>query len=121
MAQAPQPPNRPAPGPAKPPLRDPAEGKPPAIGGGHLAKQGEEINPGAGYARPIGVKGEPIEDGERDPDTVAEEQRRRSAEIEAMGVEAYKDSIDERTPEQRSEHAAVEGARRVEHHAEGKK
>jgi hypothetical protein len=123
MAQTPQPPNRPAPGSAKPPLpplRDPAEGKSPAIGGGHLAKQGEEkINPGAGYAQPIGVKGEPIEDGERDPDTVAEEQRRRSAEIEAMGVEAYKDSIDERTPEQRSERAAVEGVRQVEHHTEG--
>jgi hypothetical protein len=31
----------------------------------------------------IGVKGEPIEDGERDPDTIAEEQRRRSDETEA--------------------------------------
>ena len=37
----------------------------------------------------MGVKGEPIEDGERDPDTIAEEQRRRSAEMEAMGVENY--------------------------------
>jgi hypothetical protein len=31
----------------------------------------------------IGVKGEPIDDGERDPDTIAEEQRRRSDETEA--------------------------------------
>jgi hypothetical protein len=31
----------------------------------------------------IGVKGEAIEDGERDPDTIAEEQRRRSDETEA--------------------------------------
>ena len=30
-----------------------------------------------------GVKGEHIEDGERDPDTIAEEQRRRSAALEA--------------------------------------
>ena len=30
-----------------------------------------------------GVKGEHIEDGERDPDTIAEEQRRRSAAMEA--------------------------------------
>ena len=37
----------------------------------------------------IGVKGEHIDDGERDPDTIAEEQRRRSAEIEKVGVDAY--------------------------------
>jgi hypothetical protein len=34
-----------------------------------------------------GVKGEHIVDGERDPDTIAEEQRRRSAEYEAHGFD----------------------------------
>ena len=144
MAQAPQPPHRPAPGPAKPPppLKDPAEGKPPAIGGGHLAKTGEPhvderdrpLRPGD--PQPIGVSGLLIEDGERDPGTVAEEQRARSAEIETMGVEAYKDSIDERSEVEKNEHPTValapqrygsddeplpEGQRKVEHHVEGSK
>ena len=171
MAQAPQPPHKPAPPqqhqapkpgdkpPApKPgdkndklhqqgefkeghaPLRDPAEGKPPAVGGGHLTdprdprvdERDRTFRPGD--PQPIGVSGLLIEDGERDPGTVAEEQRIRSAEIEAMGVEAYKDSIDERSEEEKSEHPTVlpppqrygsddeplpEGQRRVEHHVEG--
>ena len=166
MAQAPQPPHKPAPpqqhqAPKPPapkpgdkddkihqqgdfkeghaPLKDPAEGKPPAIGGGHLAKTGEPhvderdrpLRPGD--PQPIGVSGQLIEDGERDPGTVAEEQRARSAEIEAMGVEAWKDSIDERSDEEKAAHPTVapapqrfgsdeplpEGQRRVEHHVEG--
>ena len=125
MAQAPQPPHRPAPGPAKPaapppPLKDPAEGKSPAIGGGHLTKTGddphvEDRNRRPGDPQPIGVAGLLIEDGSRDPGTVAEEQRLRSAEIEAMGVEAWKDSIDERSDEEKREHPTVEGTRKIEH------
>ena len=69
----------------------------------------------------IGVKGEPIEDGERDPDTIAEEQRRRSDEIQAAGVERWKYDHDTRSEEEKgpfvaAPHAEVEGQRRVEHH-----
>ena len=93
MATAPQPPHKPAaPQPHQTPkpsdkkddknhedkhghtLRDPAEGKPPAV----LGEQQGRDTP----RQTIGVKGEPIEDGERDPDTVPEEQRRRAAEME---------------------------------------
>ena len=121
MAQAPQPPHKPAAPP--PPLKDPAAGKPPAVGGGHLAKTDEELRreqdkdrgPG-GYRPTIGVKGEPIEDGERDPDTIAEEQRRRSAEIEAHGVHAWIEAHDERTAEEKGEHKHVEGTKKLENH-----
>lgn len=115
MAQAPQPPHKPAapqPQPAhKPPptLRDPAEGKPPAVVGQQLVDE----------RRPtIGVKGEPIEDGERDPDTIAEEQRRRSDEIQAAGVERWKYDHDTRSEEEKGPFVAgeAEGQRRVEHH-----
>jgi hypothetical protein len=75
------------------PLRDPAEGKPPAVV--EAKKQGKTFGPDE-YPPTIGVKGEPIEDGERDPDTVAEEQRKRSDEIQAMGSEAWKAAHDER-------------------------
>jgi hypothetical protein len=96
-------------------LRDPAEGKPPAVLGGNVTKHDEEERD---RQRPtIGVKGEPIEDGERDPDTIAEEQRRRSAEMEAKGVEPWKDEHDERTREEREGHRRVEGAQaRLEDH-----
>ena len=118
------------------PLLDPAEGKSPAIGGGHLTdprvdERDRTFRPGD--PQPIGVSGLLIEDGERDPGTVAEEQRARSAEIEAMGVEAWKASIDERPEEEKLAHPTVvpapqrygsdepapEGQRRVEHHTEG--
>ena len=42
-----------------------------------------EPGPGEPLVGALGVKGEWIEDGERDPDTIAEEQRRRSAALEA--------------------------------------
>jgi hypothetical protein len=116
MAQPPQPPPKPAqpPKPPLPPLRDPAEGKPPALREGHLARQGEEAE---GPRPTIGVKGEPIEDGERDPDTIAEEQRRRSVEIETMGIEAWKAERDERTPEEKAELLKAAGAQpRIENH-----
>ena len=101
MATTPQPPHKPAP---PPPLKDPAAGKSPAIGGGHLTKTGDDKS--AADDRPtIGVRGEAIEDGSRDPGTIAEEQRARSAEIEGMGVEAWKAAHDDRTPEhERLEH-----------------
>ena len=48
------------------------------------------VQPGpGGYGPTIGVLGKPIDDGEDDPDTIAGEQRRRSAEMEKVGVEAY--------------------------------
>ena len=80
MASTPHPP--PKPEPPKPP--------PPAA---HAAAS---LAPGM----TIGVKGEPIEDGERDPDTIAEEQRRRSAEIEAMGPAAYMAAHSSPAPEE---------------------
>ncbi len=110
------------------PLRDPTEGKPPAVAGGHVVPQGEERDRGPGGYRPtIGVKGEPIEDGERDPDTIAEEQRRRSDEMAAMGVQAWKEAHDERSDEEKRQNPLSRGMlppeahpdnepRRVEHH-----
>jgi hypothetical protein len=41
-------------------------------------------------------------EGSPDGHTIVEEQRARSAAIEQMGVEAYKDSIDDRPPEERT-------------------
>ena len=124
------------------PLRDPAEGKPPAAGGGHLGPirairaSTSAIEP-SGLAIPsqIGVSGLLIEDGERDPGTVAEEQRIRSAEIEAARWASKLirgDLIDARSEEEKSDHPTVlpppqrygsdeplpEGQRRVEHHTE---
>ena len=120
MAQAPQPPHKPAapqpqPQHKPPPLRDPAEGKPPAVVGYATPEDNKEPRP------TIGVKGEPIEDGERDPDTIAEEQRRRSDEIQAVGIERWKYDQDTRSEEEKgpfvaAPHAEVEGQRRVEHH-----
>lgn len=52
--------------------------------------------------RAIGVKGEPIEDGECDPDTIAEEQRRRSEDIAKVGVAKWVDDRDERPAEERT-------------------
>jgi hypothetical protein len=47
----------------------------------------------------IGVNGEPIADAERDPGTIAEEQRRRSAEYEAHGFDlSRRDTPDTRKP-----------------------
>jgi hypothetical protein len=117
MATAPQPPHRPPPPP--PPKTRADDHPPPAVGGGHLAKTGDDKS--ATDDRPtIGVRGEPIEDGSRDPGTIAEEQRRRSAEIEAMGVEAWKDAHDTRSAEDkaRSHSPVVEGGehKRVENH-----
>ena len=118
MAQPPhQPPNRPTPGPPKPPLKDPAEGKSPAIGGGHLARTDEPA--------PRAPPDPPVE-------TIADEQRRRSAEIEEMGVEAWKASMsDDAPPEGEATHRQVpgvgfkepspEGNRKLEHHAETRK
>lgn len=107
MATPPQPPPKPAPPHQPPPLKDPAAGTPPAIIGGQVIRPEDE--PGRPQVT-IGVSGKPIEDGERDPDTIAEEQRRRSAEMEKEGVFAWMDRHDSRTPEERTvAQAAVEG------------
>jgi hypothetical protein len=45
--------------------------------------------------------GKPIEDGERDPDTIAEEQRRRAEEIDREGVEPWKAKRDERPDDEK--------------------
>lgn len=95
------------------PLRDPSEGKSPAVIGRDLTRDGE------------------VEQGEPDPPvwTVGDEQRERSAYIESVGVEAYKDEIDERSDEERQAHPTVapepqrygsdepheEGRRQIEH------
>lgn len=66
-----------------------------AGGVSHLAQ------PGAAGLRPtIGVKGEPIDDGERDPDTIAEEQRKRSDDMEKEGMSKWIAAHDERKGEQ---------------------
>ena len=73
------------------PLRDPSEGKAPAVIGQDVAQYGGDFQD-QGYAQEhvtIGVRGEPIEDGERDPDTIAEEQRMRADDMQAQGVHAW--------------------------------
>jgi hypothetical protein len=109
MAQPPHPAPKPAPKPEPP---KPAAHQSPAVVERAPHVEGEV----AGYPPTIGVKGAPIEDGERDPDTVAEEQRARSAEIEAMGSEAWKAAHDERGPGDRLDNALpAPGARKLEH------
>src|SRR4029077_13523106 len=70
MATTPQSPHKPPPPP--PPLKTRADDHPPpAVSGGHLTKQDEAKLDDRESARPIiGVKGTPIEDGSRDPDTI---------------------------------------------------
>ena len=69
------------------PLRDPSEGQNPAVIGQDVgAWTGNEQQDYAEEHVTVGVRGEPIEDGERDPDTIAEEQRRRSEEMQAEGL-----------------------------------
>ena len=96
------------------PLKDPSEGKSPAVIGHNVATRDargarEDEGPG-GYGPTIGVRGLPIEDGERDPDTIAEEQRRRSAEMEQMGMAAWNAAHDELSDEERSGARQVAGA-----------
>ena len=84
------------------PLRDPSEGKSPAVIGQDVgAWVGNEDEQGVPQEHiTIGVRGEPIEDGERDPDTIAEEQRRRSEDMQAEGVFNWMNARDSRTQEQ---------------------
>ena len=63
------------------PLANPALGGPPLVGA-------------------TGVKGEHIEDGERDPDTIAEEQRRRSQEYEDAIADGPRECRHDRTNEE---------------------
>lgn len=101
MASTPHPPPRPEP--PKPPPPKPPTHDQPAVVGAHA-----EPGPG-GYAKPIGVMGKPIDDGERDPDTIAEEQRRRSEEMEKVGVDAYMKSHSAPTTEEEREKKQVPG------------
>jgi len=58
-----------------------------------------EPGPGVPLVGATGVKGEHIVDGERDPDTIAEEQRIRSARYEAEGFDlSRRDTPDTRKP-----------------------
>ena len=87
------------------PLRDPSEGRSPAVIGQDVANWGDQNdyqNEAAAQPQPpvIGVEGYPIEDGERDPGTIAEEQRRRSEEMQEQGAN-WMASRDSRTEEQR--------------------
>ena len=67
-----------------------------------------EAGPGQPLVGATGVKGEHIDDGERDPDTIAEEQRRRSAAYEAgasmedVATPDIPDSVLHRPPQQQS-------------------
>ncbi len=86
------------------PLRDPSEGTAPAVIGQDVQQwsgDGDYQDQAAAQqqAPVIGVKGEPIEDGERDPDTIAEEQRIRSEEMQEQGLN-WMASRDSRTEEQ---------------------
>jgi hypothetical protein len=92
------------------PLRDPSGGREPAV-----VRRDARPDEQLGYPPTIGVKGEPIEDGERDPDTIAEEQRMRSAEMEAMGSEAWKAAHDERSRNELDNALPAPGARKLEH------
>ena len=83
------------------PLRDPSEGRAPAVIGQDVgAWTGNEQQDYAEEHVTVGVRGEPIEDGERDPDTIAEEQRRRSEDMQAEGVESWMAARDSRTQEE---------------------
>jgi hypothetical protein len=82
------------------PLRDPSEGQNPAVIGQDVAQYSGGDWPEETVV--IGVAGEQIEDGERDPDTIAEEQRRRSEDMQAEGVETWMAQRDSRTDEERA-------------------
>lgn len=97
--------------PHPPPKHDPPKHAPsheqPAVVGAH-AEPKRDVGPG-GYAKPIGVSGKAIDDGERDPDTIAEEQRRRSEEMEKVGVDAYMKAHSAPTTEEEREKKQVPG------------
>ena len=87
------------------PLRDPSEGKSPAVIGQdlqHWEGEGDFQDQASAQPQPpvIGVDGYEIDDGERDPGTIAEEQRRRSEEMQEQGVGAWMAARDSRTREQ---------------------
>lgn len=95
-----QPPHKAPPPP--PPLRTRADDHPPpAVRGGHIEPHVDPQHHPEEHPPIIGVKGLPIEDGSRDPDTIAEIQRRESAEMDKIGVEAWKEARDGRAPEDR--------------------
>lgn len=68
------------------------------------------IDPGDPEQGPAEPSTDPITPTAANPyPTIAEEQRRRSDEIAAMGVEAWKDANDERTEEERGAAKQVPG------------
>ena len=84
------------------PLRDPSEGRNPAVIGQDVGAWNGDFQD-QGYAQEhvtVGVRGEPIEDGERDPDTIAEEQRRRSEDMQAEGVQTWMAQRDSRSEQE---------------------
>ena len=83
------------------PLRDPSHGQNPAVIGQDVgAWVGNEQQDYAEEHVTIGVDGEPIEDGERDPGTIAEEQRRRSEDMQAEGVQTWMAQRDSRSEQE---------------------
>jgi hypothetical protein len=104
MAQQPR---RPQPQPQRrdpPPLRTEEDNYPPpavqenrviASGGGRLPTTGEEVE---SFAPP-----EPVQ-------TIADEQRERSAYIESIGVEAFKAEYDDRLTKEAGAQPQIEGA-----------
>jgi hypothetical protein len=84
------------------PLKDPSEGQAPAVIGQDVGAWNGDFQD-QGYAQEhvtVGVRGEPIEDGERDPDTIAEEQRRRSEDMQAEGVQTWMAQRDSRSEQE---------------------
>jgi hypothetical protein len=110
MATQPQQPQRPAPPPAKPDPRHEAAKNTPEVARRPGAPF-EHPHAGRAPADPQEAKLEldraradaPIRQSDR---TIADEQRERSEEIAAMGVEKYKQSIDMRAPEDRPKQVA---------------
>jgi hypothetical protein len=116
MASQPQPPQRPTPPPPKPPQPQATQHPTPAARG--------TVPPTPPPVQPIGdqqaLKTELDKAPKPEPPkvrTIADEQRERSAEIEKMGVEAYKRSIDQRDPKDIP--GAVEGVRQPKPELEG--
>lgn len=87
---------------------------PPAVVEGHAV-----LDPNA--PRPtIGVDGQPIQDGEQDPGTIAEEQRRRSADMEREGVDNYMRSHRPRDEQQPAQVAGIAKPPEPDHEREAR-
>lgn len=115
MAQPPQSPPKHTPPPQGLPPQP--QGVPPPPPSGNVVKHGEAPKVEAGGYRPtIGVKGEAIDDGERDPDTIAEEQRARSDEMERDGMAKWIAEHDERKGEHEAQKQVSGAQAKIESH-----